>query len=169
MIEGGETTIIAREFAMGTPTVLQKLGSRYPVHSSAAGKAIVAFLSDNDVTRLLNETGLPAWTTKSKTDLTAVRLDLDQVARQGYAIDDEETFDGLHCIAAPIYNHQKRVLGSIGVSGPVSHMTLKQFVDSTAEILLEVSRDCSAALGDSGTARFAQPAKVRVPSNGHKR
>jgi IclR family acetate operon transcriptional repressor len=169
MVEDGQTTIIAREFAIGTPTVLQELGSRYPVHSSATGKAIVAFFPEAEITRLLDQTDLPAWTTRSKTDPTAVRLDLDQVASQGYAVDDEETFNGVHCIAAPIYNHQKRVLGSIGISGPVSHMTMQQFVDSTAKVLLEVSRNCSAALGDSGTTTVMPPAKAHVPMNGQKR
>ena len=48
------------------------------------------------------------------------RKNLEVVREQGFALDNEEFDLGVRCIAAPIFDYREKVIGSIGISGPVT-------------------------------------------------
>jgi DNA-binding IclR family transcriptional regulator len=131
--------------------VNHSLGTRRPLHCSALGKAILAFLPTAEAEWLIRQTQLTAKTPRTITDPQALRQHLRQVRRQGFAVDDEETFEGVRCIAAPILNHQGQVIASMGISGPSTRMTLER-IATLAEIVVEAAGQTSAALGARNTA-----------------
>ena len=146
VLQNQEAVIIAREFALDTPTVLQSLGSRRPTYASACGKAIIAYLPAPDLERTLQTMKLARLTANTITDAGSLRAELRKVVQQGYAVDNEEDFEGVRCLASPVVDHNRQVIGSLGISGPASRLTLEQ-VPFAAEAVLQTAREFSAALG----------------------
>ena len=99
-----------------------RIGSRGPIHASGIGKAILSQLPRTEVETILQQTGLPEFTDRTRTTPQALFDDLEAVAVRGWALDDEERYDGMRCIAAPIRNAQGELVAGVSVSGPVSRL-----------------------------------------------
>jgi IclR family transcriptional regulator, KDG regulon repressor len=84
-------------------------------------------------------------------------LHLAEVRQRGYAIDDEENYPGIRCVAAPIRNHRGTVLGSMSISGTTQRITSEN-ISVFADICL------------AGTGRISsQLGYVSVEERGHTR
>lgn len=123
------------------------LGARVPAHSSADGKALLAYQT-NDMVESIAVNGLAAITPKTITELSLLMADLSQVRARGYALDDEETEIGLRAIAAPIRDSSGEVVAAISVAGPIQRMT-KKVVLSFAPKVVAAAEAISARLGYS--------------------
>jgi len=146
VLHDGEIVYVGQQRAQETVIVNHSLGARRPLHCSALGKAIIAFLSPAEVDRLLPRDKLPMRTPRTITDRETLKLDLDRVRESGYAIDDEETIEGVRCIAAPILDHSGQVIAAIGISGPATRVTAGT-LPIIAAAVVEVARQTSTALG----------------------
>jgi len=100
-----------------------ELGSRLPINISAAGMVLAAALKEKELDRLLNEQTFPKNTPKTPTDPNELRKILRKVARQGFAVDDQQYAIGIRCIAAPILDHNGHVIAAINVTGSLSTIT----------------------------------------------
>ncbi|MFD0470736.1 IclR family transcriptional regulator [Nonomuraea thailandensis] len=96
-----------------------RIGSRGPLHSTAVGKAILAWLPEE----LLAELVLEPRTRHTITDAERLRAELAHIRRRGYAVDDRENEPEVRCVAAPIFNHHDAVAAAISVSGLTSRIT----------------------------------------------
>lgn len=148
VLQDNEVVYIAQQQAQEAIIVNHHLGARRAVHCSALGKALVAFLPEPEVERLIAR-GLPAHTPRTITDPEMFRLHLKMVRECGYAVDDEETFEGVRCVAAPAYDYRPHVIASIGISGPSNRVTLER-IPMLAQIVLDVANQTSIALGAHG-------------------
>ena len=93
------------------------LFKRELMHSSAVGKSMLATLDEQRVRGLLRQTGMPRKTARTITDPDALLRDLGDVARQGYALDDEEDVDGVFCVASVVLDYTGSCAGAISVTG----------------------------------------------------
>ncbi|WP_246989686.1 IclR family transcriptional regulator [Halorientalis marina] len=91
------------------------LGSRVPLHQTAAGKAILAMLPTGEVQTLF-ESELPTKTEKTIGSIDVLQEELEQVRNQGFAISNEESLRGVMSIASGVEG--KSTLGAISVSVP---------------------------------------------------
>lgn len=98
------------------------LGKREYLHSTAFGKAILAHLPSSRVNNIIDRRGLPAETDRTITSRKRLEERLETVREKGFAVDDEERLEGLCCVAAPIRNSDKDVVGAISISGPASRL-----------------------------------------------
>ncbi len=119
-----------------------QVGSREPMYCTALGRAIMAFLPDDQVKECL-----PAryvrYTPKTITATAVLRKALLRVRDQRFALDFEEYLPGIHCIAAPILNHEGSPVAALGISGPASRLPLKKARELGAmirEAASEISR-----------------------------
>lgn len=99
-----------------------QVGRRLPVHCTAVGKALVAFLPDDVIKSLAEHHGLPAFTKNTITDLDRLREELANARARGYTTDNEEIEDGLACIGAPVRDHSAHVVAAISIAGPASRV-----------------------------------------------
>ncbi len=99
------------------PNVYSRFGKMAPLHCCALGKAIVAFLPEEEREQLLKGTRLERQTPNTLTDLDALRADLQATADRGYALDRAEHVEGTYCVAAPVFSAQHIPLAAIGASG----------------------------------------------------
>lgn len=102
-------------------------GKTLPMHCTGCGKAMLAFLPENELEYILNTEGLPAFTPNTITDRNALYRELEEVRNRGYAIDYEEESLGVRCVAAPIRNAQGYPTAAISISGAVLSMQENQF------------------------------------------
>ncbi|MBF8186641.1 IclR family transcriptional regulator [Nonomuraea sp. K274] len=96
-----------------------RVGSRGPVHSTAVGKAILAWQPEEAVAEVV----LEPRTKHTITDHERLRAELAHIRRRGYAVDDRENEPEVRCVAAPIFNHNDNVAAAISVSGLTSRIT----------------------------------------------
>lgn len=107
VLDGLEMTYLARHDGRQPVRLTSQIGRRLPATSTATGKAALAILSDPELERrLAGLTVLPAFTPKSHRSVGEVMRDLVEVRRRGYAIDDEETVEGVVCYGIAIPGRQ---------------------------------------------------------------
>jgi IclR family acetate operon transcriptional repressor len=87
------------------------------------GKAILAGLDDDVVSDIVAQRGLPGRTDRTITTITGLRAQLEQIRRDGYSMDNEESMIGLRCIAAPVYDDRNRVIAAVSASGTSAEFT----------------------------------------------
>ena len=103
--------------------VASRVGWRLPIHCTAIGKAQVAFLSEEELAKLGILDNMKRFTPNTIVDRGAFLKHLKEVAKQGYAIDNEEYDLGVRCVGVPLLDYTGHVVGGISVSGPSCRMT----------------------------------------------
>ena len=127
-------------------TVAPMLGVRRPIHVSAVGKAIWSRLPADEADRLFDVIDCAPLTGKTLTDKQQIRAELRLARQRGYAIDDEETFEGVRCVAAPVRNHRDEVIAAMGISGPSTRLSLDR-LHEFGLVLRDLSHEFSVSLG----------------------
>lgn len=101
-----------------------RLGRSVPMHCTALGKAVLAFLPPQKARTILVRHGMAGHTPRTIMAVSAMERELARVRRQGYAIDDVEFEDGVRCVGAPIFDHRGNPVAAVSVSAPASRMPL---------------------------------------------
>lgn len=130
--------------------MVSRIGARTALHSSAVGKVLLAALPENEAAALLPRDGLAAATERTITDPAALRRHLDQVRRQGFAIDDEENEKGIRCVGAPIRDASGEVVAALSVSGPTARVTRERVTQSLQPKVCAAAAQISAQIGYRG-------------------
>lgn len=115
--EGNEAVIVERLSATNAVGLALDLRNRVSLHASAAGKALLAFAPETEITALL-EHPLPKFTPQTITRPERLRRNLDDIRRQGYALVRQETQLGIAAIAAPIRTQRRQIVASLSVVVP---------------------------------------------------
>lgn len=102
--------------------VLIRVGHHFPLHTAAPGKAMLAFLPQQELDGLLPRLRLTKFTERTITTRPGFVRELDEVRRLGYALDRGEEVEDLRCAGAPILNHRGHALAALWVTGPASRM-----------------------------------------------
>jgi IclR family KDG regulon transcriptional repressor len=103
-------------------TVGTKIGGRNPAHASSMGKVLLAGLSSEELNELFSRCSLVRCTPFTITKIRDLLMELAKVRKQGFAIDDEESFQGVRCVGAPIYDRSGKVVAAISVTAPKQRM-----------------------------------------------
>lgn len=128
-----------REIVMSVP-----LGQRFPLHAGSSSKALLAFLTDEEIERYLSGS-LQSFTDTTVTSPEALRADLARVRARGYATSAGERQAGAASAAAPVLDHNGRPVGSISICGPAERLAGE--LDDAIGLLLEATSRVSARLG----------------------
>lgn len=114
-------------------------GMRIRLHTTAPGKAILAYLSDSRVENIVERNGLPALTSRTITDREELFGELEQIREQKYALDREERIEGMHAVGAPILDRNDAVRGAISIYGPSNRLLDIGFEDKLPKRLLRAT------------------------------
>jgi len=115
--DDGYPVFIERVDGRGAVRLHASLGQRESPHATGAGKAILAQLDESVVLRVLDEAGLPRHTAATITTVPAFLLELERIRLMGFGVDNEEEFEGIVCVGAPIFDHQHACTGAISLTG----------------------------------------------------
>ncbi|WP_368652240.1 IclR family transcriptional regulator [Ornithinibacillus sp. 4-3] len=113
----------------------EALGSKSPIHATAIGKTLAAYLPNEQLNELLQEIEFKKITPNTITNKTEFNKELEFVREKGYALDNEEIAIGARCIAAPIFDMFGNIEAAISISGAVHRLSNEQFNEMTNEVV----------------------------------
>lgn len=121
-------------------------GEVMPLHASAAGKAVLAFLSAKERSEILETLELIPYTPATITSRRELEKNLETIRGSGIAYNVQEFHVGINALAAPIFGRQNRVVGAIAAVGVSLDLDREQ-MEEYAELFFEASANISYKLG----------------------
>jgi DNA-binding IclR family transcriptional regulator len=128
------------------PVMYSPPGTLWPAHCTGQGKVILADLPKPDLRRILQSLPLTPITPNTITSPSHLEDHLEEVSRRGFAVDDEESGLGFRCVAAPVRDHQGRVIAAVSVSA-VAQMLPPENIPTVAEQVMAAAHALSSDLG----------------------
>jgi DNA-binding IclR family transcriptional regulator len=160
-LAGDSVMVVHHEFRPDDAVQILEVGATIPWHACALGHAIAAFLDEGEVERLL-ESPLRPLTGRTRTAPEVLRKALADVRDKGIAVENQEANVGDAGIAAPVFDHSGRAVGSLGVVGPADRLLTRQAKAALGRAVAETARTVSRELGASRT----QPLTAQVNRHG---
>lgn len=130
-----------------TVRVVPRVGSRLPAYCTAAGKIQLAFMTDEELDHYLPAKELKGYTPNTITDRDTFKAHLTKIAEQGYAVDNEEMDIGVCCVAAPIRDYTRRIIGAVSISGPSMRFSSERMEKELIPLVKRAGEDISTKLG----------------------
>lgn len=152
-------TLVKREARHAVRVDTGALGMAEAVHASATGKAMLAWLPENEIHRILKLRGMTRFTEATFTDSAMLIEELRHVRRNGFALDREECQPGVTSVAAVIRNHTGAVVGAIGASTPTLRADESHLLKMRQEVL-SAARALSAEFGQTVDPSAEPPVEV---------
>lgn len=153
VLRGGRAIYLLAVQAESPVAIRVSLGSEMPLHSTAAGKVLLASLDDGEARKLVGRAKLAAITPHTITDPAALIASLAKVRRQGYATVVEENIPGVLSVGAPITDRGGNAVAALSVAFPKyleSGLTLQGSIPLVTAAALRISRALGG--GEVGTA-----------------
>lgn len=94
-----------------------RVGGTLSAHATAMGKCILAFSQPERVQHYIEQTDFRRFTSHTITDKAALAAELEKTRQRGYAVDDEETHEGLFCISCPVFDMSHNPIAAVSISG----------------------------------------------------
>ena len=149
VLEEGEVLYLAKEESSQTIRMISYIGKRAPLHCTALGKVLLAYMSEEERKKILEEKELPRLTKNTITDKGELEKELDKIREQDFALDREENEKDVRCIGAPIRNYKGKVIGAISISSPIFRID-KNVQNNLKEALIKTTNKISKRLGYNG-------------------
>ena len=122
------------------------VGKSNAAHATATGKAILAWLPEREMLRVLAGKGMTRFTGNTITDVTGLIEELRHVRRNGFAVDREEFQPGVICLGAAVRDHTGGVIGAISISTPTLRAD-QAYLDTITGLLKQATRALSEEFG----------------------
>jgi len=146
ILDGPEAVYIEKVEPQGFLRVDTWVGRRMRVHATSVGKALVAHIPQEQLEKIIAESGMERRTPKTITTMPRLLKELEKVRAQGYAVDDEENNLGARCLGAPIFNQSGAIEASLGLSGTINQVNAHTMA-RIVEALKDAARHVSMQLG----------------------
>ena len=123
MRQGDEIIYVERSYSERSGMqVVRAIGGRAPLHLTSTGKLFLAADDPARVRAYATRTGLMGNTRNSITQVSLLERDLSKVRQCGFARDNEELELGVRCVAAGIFNDQKKLVAGLSISAPADRL-----------------------------------------------
>ncbi|HUE26105.1 MAG TPA: IclR family transcriptional regulator [Solirubrobacteraceae bacterium] len=153
VMHGDTVVVVHHVFRPDTTLQILEVGAELPLHASALGKAMLAFLPAASVADLLDEP-LPRLTSRTLSP-RALREQLQEVRERGFARERDEAVLGESSIASPIFDHSGHAVGSIGIVGDTERIIPRGPSKPLVAAVAEAARGVSRELGGTRWPAFA--------------
>ena len=123
-----------------------QLGKSLPLYCGGSGKALLAFLPDEEIDKIIQKEKFIPFGPNTITNPSKLKRHLKEIRKNGHAISFEERVLGSASVAAPILDYKGKVVASLSVSGPTSRFTKKK-VPMFISLVKEAAQKISVSLG----------------------
>jgi DNA-binding IclR family transcriptional regulator len=130
-----------------TVRIVPRLGHRLPAYCTASGKVQLAYESRDHLAQIFEGQVLKKHTPNTIDNFDKLVSHLKEVARLGYAIDNEEWEEGVRCVGAPVRDYSHRVVAGVGLAGPVSRFSMERIEKELVPLVKEAASKISQRLG----------------------
>jgi IclR family transcriptional regulator, KDG regulon repressor len=143
---GGVTCLDRLESSHTIINICTPVGSMFPPHCTAAGKAILAYMTEGEINEVIKRNPLRPYTQFTITELSDLRENLRLIRQRGYSVDHQELERGLSGVAAPVLSAHERVIAAVGIAGPTLRFRGKELVQKVS-LVTEIAARLAMALG----------------------
>lgn len=140
----GSIVYVAKQASGRSIGVQTYLGQLSPAWCTATGRSLLAF-NPEAVERALAGR-LEKRTPRTETDPARLRAIIDDVRARGYSVAQAENHPEMGGVAAPVRDHEGRVIAALGVAVPEYRMG-DTAVQQLIPRVIEAAREASTALG----------------------
>src|SRR4030067_1198406 len=131
-----------------------KLGSIVEFHCSGLGKALLVDKTADQIIEIIGSTLFPRYTQNTLTTLDQLLSKLEVVRETGLAFDNEETEEGLLCIATPIRDWNDRTIAAISISAPKNRL-IGQNLENAKKIIKEAGENIHNSLNGIKEGKYS--------------
>ncbi|MFQ5645494.1 MAG: IclR family transcriptional regulator [bacterium] len=144
-----ETDVVYIDLVETTHSVriVSRLGRRAPAYCTSVGKIMLAYESNDEISRFFNKVKLDHEARNTIQDRKTLCKCLGKIEKQGYAIDDEEFEEEVRCVAAPVFDYTRRVVAGIGITGPLLRMSPERIKNELVPLVKDAGKEISRRLG----------------------
>jgi len=146
LLQGQQVVLEGEVTSRNAIRYVEEEGTSEPLHASASGRAILAFLPEEYLARYLQQSELRPITPYTVTDPQKLRKLLVRARSQGFAISFQQVLVGIRAVAAPVFDHRGEPIGSLVVGGPDPRFTDKK-ARGLGPLVREHAGKLSTALG----------------------
>lgn len=150
-ISGGSTVrFVGQVEAEGADLVPARTGKELPLHTTAAGKALMAFWRRDELDSFLLASSLQRLTRSSITAANQLSQELCLVQRRGYSVDDGETSENFRCVGAPVFGFDGRPVAALSISGRIGHLPDRR-IEHVGNVLVAAAARLTERIGGRRT------------------
>jgi len=143
---GGVTCLDRLNSAHTIINVCTPVGAMFPPHCTAAGKAILAYLTEDEINEIVKRNGLRRYTQFTITQLSGLKENFRLIRQRGYAVDHQELERGLSGVAAPVLGAHERLIAAVGIAGPTLRFRGKELAQKV-NLVTEIAARLAMGLG----------------------
>lgn len=121
-------------------------GTFADLHCSATGKIFLTHHHPQELAELLGRLKPQQRTRNTIVTAAAMAKEAERILKQGYAVDEEEFYEGIRCLAAPVRDNSGKVVAAIGITGAAGRFTKERIPEAAAKVMT-AARELSGALG----------------------
>jgi DNA-binding IclR family transcriptional regulator len=126
--------------------IISRVGGRLPMHCTATGKVFLAF-GLPDCFRRVVAAGMARLTPRTIALPGLLRQDLARVLERGYGVNHEESEVGVVAVAAPVFDHRRRTIASISITGNAHRLDVDRLAPAVRTAALALSRELTREPG----------------------
>jgi IclR family KDG regulon transcriptional repressor len=142
-----ELVYLDKREGKGMIRITSDIGWRRPLHYGMLGMVLMAHLDSEEMRRILKKGPLQGYTPFSITDEDAFSLRLEEIRKQGYAVERQEAVEGVIGIAAPIRDYSRKVIAALGIAMTLGQNHTKKELDHLVDLVTKTCDDISYDLG----------------------
>lgn len=150
IIENGDVVYLDKIDIVSNIRMYSKIGKRAMCHNTGLGKAMMAYMPDREVDKILREKGMPKVMENTITDPKVLKEELALTKSRGWAIDDEENELGIRCVAVPVFDYTGNVIAAISSTGPLDLYTYEYLEDKVVGLVKDAAYEISKRMGYQG-------------------
>ncbi len=129
--------------------VKSRVGRLLPMYASASGKVHLAFMEKEDLEEFFKEVELKKFTENTITDKNILLKELEEVRKNGYAVDNEEWEKEVRCLSVPVRDYTGDVVAALTLSAPSFRLSFNLIHGKMKDVFLKASEELSEKLGYS--------------------
>jgi len=118
LLDGLEVVYVARIESDHLISLRMYVGSRLPAYASSLGRAMLAFMPEDEAAAIIERSDRTPVTANTLTDPRRLMAELAKIRQRGYAVNQEEIAIGLRGVAAPILSASERPIAAVNISIP---------------------------------------------------
>jgi IclR family KDG regulon transcriptional repressor len=145
ILRNGKVIYVDKIDTQGGLSLATYIGYRTDPHAAAGGKVLLSELSRKEILNIYRGTPLKPYGKNTITDMDRLFNELEKIRKQGYAIDNEEYYKGVRCVAAPIKAGGK-IVAALSVTGSIFTMTMERIRNELKQLVMAKAQKISSEL-----------------------
>jgi DNA-binding IclR family transcriptional regulator len=146
-IQSGQQALIVEVCESPRPVrAASRAGTLVSLHCAATGKVLLAFGCKDGLSDVIDALTLARQTENTIVSATELKAECERIQRQGFAVDNEENYVGVRCLAAPVRNGTGQVVAALGITASTATFTRKRIGEISRQVML-AANDLSKAMG----------------------